>query len=179
MKVNHGVCKGVNNMFYKIHILTIFVLLILVNNSMVSFAAGKELKFPVPTLSPLINQDQCKCEAIVSAVLYANTIQNKGIYGQLFEGTDKVSIRIEGNILHFLSGASFETGEAKAAQFKILHKSNEQVLGVLTQETPLGYTVDIFTLNKNNGMAVWTKTRSSDLLSGGTPSGQSFYLKCK
>lgn len=166
-------------MSYKIHILIISVSLILVNNSMVSLAAEKELKFPLTTLSSLINPDQCKCEAIVSAGLYANTIQNKEILGQLSKGTDKISIRIEGNILYFLSNASFETGEAKAAQFQILHKSDEQVLGVLNQETPQGYTVDIFTLNKNNGMAVWTKTRSSDLLSGGTPSGQSFYLKCK
>ena len=121
---------------------------------MVSLAADKELKFPLPNLSPLITTDQCRCEAVVSAGLYANAIQDKGILGQLSKGTDKISIRIEGNILHFLSGASFEIGEAKAAQFQIIYNSDEQLLGILSQETAFGYTVDIFTLNKKNGLAV-------------------------
>lgn len=163
----------------KIYICVIVISLILVNTSVVSLAADKELNFPLPNLSPLITHDQCRCEAIVSAGLYANTIQNKGISGELSKGTDKISVRIKGNILHFLSGASFETGEANAAQFQIIHNSDEQVSGILTQKTAFGLTVDIFTLNKKTGMAVWTKTRSSDLLAGGNPSAQSLYLKCK
>lgn len=166
-------------MYSKIRLCIIIISLMLANTVVISFAADKELKFPLPNLSPLLTNDQCRCEAIVSAGLFGNTIQNKGIFGQLSKGTDKLSIRIEGNILHFLSGASFEIGEAKAAQFQIIHNSDEQVTSILSQETALGHTVDIFTLNKENGMAVWTKTRSSDLLSGGTPSAQSFYLKCK
>jgi hypothetical protein len=163
----------------KIHIYIIVIPLIFVNTSILSLAADKELKFPLPNLSPLITNEQCRCEAIVGAGLYGSTIQNKGILGQLSKGTDKISIRIEGNILHFLSGASFEIGEAKAAQFKIISGSDEEVTAILPQETALGYTVDIFTLNKKTGLAVWTKTRSYDAWSGGAPSAQSFYLRCK
>lgn len=163
----------------KIRICVIAFSLMFASTTALSSAADKELRFPLPNLLPLTTQDQCKCEAVVSAGLYANTIQNKGISGELSKGIDKISVRIEGNILHFLSGASFETGEAKTAQFQIIHNSDEHVSGILTQKTAFGLTVDIFTLNKKTGMSVWTKTRSSDMLAGGTPSAQSFYLKCK
>lgn len=166
-------------MYSKILICIIIITLMLANTAMIGAAADKELKFPLPNLSPLSTHDQCKCEAIISAGLYANTIQNKGILGELSKGTDKINIRIKGNTLYFLSGDSFDIGEAKSAQFQIIHNSDEQVSSILSNKTAVGHTVDIFTLNKKNGMAVWTKTRSSDLLSGGTPSAQSFYLKCK
>ena len=91
----------------------------------------------------------------------------------------RFGLRVTFCISYQVPALGFEIGEAKAAQFQIIHNSDEQVTSILSQETALGHTVDIFTLNKKNGMAVWTKTRSSDLLSGGTPSAQSFYLKCK
>jgi hypothetical protein len=143
-----------------------------------SLTADKELNFPLPELSPLMTPNQCHCEAIVSAGLYADTLLKKQIWSTLYKGTDKVSIQIEGDTLYFLSGASFGIGEAKPAQFKIVNQPQEQVVAIRSQEMIDGYTIDIFTLNKKTGLAVWTKTRSNDAISGGTPSTQSSYLKC-
>ena len=141
-------------------------------------AADRKLEFALPHLSPLVTPNQCRCKAIVSSQLFANTIRKKGIEAKLAKGTDKVSIQIEGDILYFLSDASFNLGEAKPAKFQVIYNTEEEVLAICHQQTA-GYTVDIFTLHKKTGLALWTKTRSFDLLSGGTPSGQSFYLICK
>ncbi len=61
--------------------LTLLVLLTTFSNCL---AADKQLKFKLPYLSPLVTPDQCRCEAIVSSSLIADTIQEKGI---LCEGT--------------------------------------------------------------------------------------------
>ena len=144
-----------------------------------SFAAGKELKFPLPKSQALITPNNCRCESIVSAVIYGNTIGDEGILAQIEKGTDKVSISIEGDTLHFLTGASFKAGEARPAQCQIMHNTDEQILAVCPTPTNFGFTVDTMTINKMTGLAVWTKIRSADLFSGGNPSAQSFYLICK
>ena len=166
-------------MLYKISMAVISTLLVVFAIFSTSLAVDKRLKFPLPHFSPLVTADQCRCEAIVGAFLHANTTEDKGVLGEVFKGTDKISLQIEGDILYFLSGASFKLGEAKPVLFKIIHNSEEQVLAILPEQTTFGYTVDIFTLNKKTGVAVWTKTRSYDSFSGGAPSAQSFYLKCK
>ena len=166
------------------------LILVMIGVSMLFFynsglTYDKELNFPLPELLPLITPNQCRCEAIVSTGLFADTTSlspniKKGISAGLNKGTDKISIQIDGDTLYFLSGASFETGEAKPAQFKIFHHSKEHLLAIISEETPAGgYTVDIFTLNKKTGLAVWTKTRSSELFRGNIPSAQTFYLKCR
>jgi hypothetical protein len=143
-------------------------------------AADKEMNFTLTNLSPLITPNQCKCKAIVSAALIADMINKSHISAELEKGTDNISIQIEGEKLHFLSGASFKLGEAKGAEFQIIKNNDEQVVAVLVEETKIGgVTIDIITFHKNTGLAVWTKTRSYDLFSGGSPSAQSFYLICK
>ena len=141
-------------------------------------AADRKLEFALPHLSPLVTPNQCRCKAIVSSHLFANATKERNISAQLERGIDEISIEFEGNTLYFLTGASFNLGEAKAAKFQVIYNTEEEVLAICHQQTA-GYTVDIFTLHKKTGLALWTKTRSFDLLSGGTPSGQSFYLICK
>jgi hypothetical protein len=154
-------------------------LLLLVVVFVVPTHAGKELKLPLPKAQALITPNTCRCESIVSAVIYGNTIGDKGILAQLNKGTDKISISIEENILYFLSGASFKIGEARPAQCKIMHNTHDQVLAICPTSSTFGFTVDTITINKKTGFGVWTKTRSDDLISGGNPSTQSFYLICR
>ena len=158
--------------------LTFITLLVMLTTISSVLAAERKLEFALPHLSPLMIPNQCRCKAIVSSHLFANTIKERNISAQVKEGVDEISIEIEGNTLYFLTGASFNLGEAKAAKFQVIYNTEEEVLAICPQQTA-GYTVDIFTLNKKTGLAVWTKTRSFDLLSGSTPSAQSFYLICK
>jgi hypothetical protein len=159
-------------------VLTFITLLLMLTIISSVLAADKKLEFALPHLSSLVTPNQCRCKAIVSSHLFANTIEGKNISARLKRGVDEISIEIEGNTLYFLSDASFNLGEAKSAKFQVIYNTEEEVLAICHQQTA-GYTVDIFTLHKKTGLALWTKTRSFDLLSGGTPSGQSFYLICK
>lgn len=159
--------------------LAFITLLVMLTTISSVLAAERKLEFTLPHLSPLMTPNQCRCTAIVSSHLYANTIKERNISAQLKRGTDEISIEIEGNTLYFLTGASFKLGDARPAEYQVIYNAKDQVLAIFPQKTPLGITVDVFALNKKTGLAVWTKTRSYDVPSGGTPSGQSFYLICK
>jgi hypothetical protein len=159
--------------------LMLVVILVAISFPSTIFAAEKELKFPLPKSQALITPNKCRCESIVSAVIFGNTIDDKGILAQLDKGTDKISISIEGDTLYFLTGASFKIGEARPAQCMIMHNTTEQVLAICPTPSNFGFTVDTITINRKTGFAVWTKTRSDDLFSGGNPAAQSFYLICK
>ena len=139
----------------------------------------QQLKIPLPPLTPLLSSNQCRCESFVNTAVYANTLSDKNIVGTLSKGGDKISVEVEADTLYFLSGTSFEVGTAKPAEFEIRYNTDESLLAVCSQHTGLGLTVDVFTLNKQSGFAVWTKTRSYDILSGGHPLSYSMYLKCK
>jgi len=149
---------------------------LLTTQSSIALETDRELRFPLPRLSPVVNPSQTRCEAVVSTGLYANTIGEKGILAQLARGTDKISIEVDGDVLYFLTGAGFNLGGAKGAKFQVLHNSEQQILAITSEG---GKTVDVFTLNKKTGLAVWTKTRFLDFMSGGNPSAQSFYLMCR
>lgn len=143
-------------------------------------AADKEMNFTVRNLSPLKTPNQCKCKAIVSASLFTDGTKKNNISAYLRKGTDNISIQIEGKKLHFLSGTSFNLGEAKGVEFQIIKNNDEQVVAIFIEETKIGgITIDIITFHKNTGLAIWTKTRSYDFFSGGNPSSQTFYLICK
>jgi hypothetical protein len=166
-------------MLNRIILISIAIVLLLFSSLPQVVAGGKELKIPLPSLAPPMSSDQCRCESLINAAVFADTLSQKNIVGTLSKGTDEISIEIKGNILYFLSGASFKQGGARPAEFRVVHNTNEQILAICSQETGNGYTVDIFALNKKTGIAVWTKTRSYDLFSGGHPLGYCIYLKCK
>ena len=155
---------------------SIVAVALLTTQSAIAGEADRELRFPLPRLSPLVNPRQARCEAVVSTGLYANTIGEKRILAELARGTDKISIQVDGDVLYFLTRAGFNLGEATGAKFQVLQNSEEQIQAISSEG---GNTVDVFTLNKKTGLAIWTKARSIDLFSGGNPSAQSFYLMCR
>ena len=166
-------------MYIRIILVPIVIVLFLFGSLPQVVAGGKELKVPLPDLAPPLSSDQCRCESLINASVYADTLSQKNIVGTLSKGTDEINIEIKGNTLYFLSGASFKQGDVSPAEFRVVHNTDSQVLAICSQETGNGYTVDIFALNKENGIAVWTKTRSYDLFSGGHPLGYCIYLNCK
>ena len=161
-------------------LLSLILTIILISQfSSITLAAGKELRLPLPKSQALITPNTCRCESIISAIIYGNTIGDKGILAQLDKGTDKISISIEGDTLYFLTGASFKAGEARPAKCQVMHNTVEQILAICPTPANFGFTVDTITINRKTGLGVWTKTRSDDLFSGGNPSAQSFYLICR
>jgi predicted transcriptional regulator len=91
------------------------------------------------------------------------------------EGTDSLAIEIQNDVLYIMTNVGFESASAKRAEFEVVSNSDETVLAVTSEGER---TVDVFTLDKTTGMAVWTKTRSEDLIFG-SPTAQSFLLTCQ
>ena len=165
----------------KSYFLVLMAFALTVHPAMIGETAEKKLTFPLPSppTIPLKNFTQCRCKAIVGSMLVADSLAEKEVRGEVFTGTDEVSIEIKEKTLYFLSSASFEIGAARPAEYSIVHNTESKILAVDGEPTNGGYTVHVITINKENGLAVWTKTRASDLFSGGNPSAQSYLMKCQ
>jgi len=142
----------------------------------------KVIEIPYPTTAKFKgSQDRYFCEALIGTQVYApsETIGkiNKGVIGEVFKGTDKISIKIEGNKLYFLTGASFEVGDtAEENPMNIIHNDSHILLAIDKIESNL--IVSVFTLNKDTGIGNWSKIKPYGLLTG-NPDSQSYCLKCE
>jgi hypothetical protein len=93
-------------------------------------------------------------------------------------GTDVMAIEIDNNNVKFITRASVEIGQASPALFAITKNDESVLLAVALDETLFGVVADSLLLNKKNGLAVWTKSRSASIL-GDQPTTQSLYLRCR
>jgi len=93
-------------------------------------------------------------------------------------GTDTLAIRVEGRSLHMMTRAAVESGIAKAAPMVIVRNNDDEMAAIAAEEVPLSFTLETFLLNKQNGYAVWTKSRPR-LLIREVPDTQAIYFKCR
>lgn len=136
-----------------------------------------KLEFPY-TMKP-ISETQFSCNSLISTFIHGgNNALEKGVYGELNKGTDKVAIEVEGDKLYFLTRASVEVGTARGEPWNIVKNSNDRIVALYNGLDQMGTDVNLFILNKKNGIAVWTKT-NSDLFGTENPGAQSFYLVCR
>ncbi len=167
----------------KLYLLRKQVLLILIVSAIVGVAtyylkpAKIKLQFPY-TMKP-VSETQFSCESLISTFIHGgNNAIEKGVYGELNKGTDKIAIEIEGDKLYFLTRASVEVGTAKGEPWNIVKNSGDRVVALYNGLDQMGTDINLFILNKKNGIAVWTKT-NSDLFGTENPGAQSFYLVCR
>lgn len=144
----------------------------------------KVLKFPHPYILNMgTNATKYSCDAIVGsrieAVSKGDHINKKiGVLGKLFKGTDKIIIEIKGNKLHFLTRASFEAGDSiDSNPFNIVYNNNHQLLAIDVDNIGVGVTANVFALNKDTGIAVWSKTQLQEFFTK-NPNSQSYCLAC-
>lgn len=118
------------------------------------------------------------CDAVVSTELIAfkdSYIEKRdGIKGRVNKGTDKVNIKIDGDVLQFNTRAGFDVGLMEGEPFMITRDDDDFLIAVDTNEK--GTYIDTFILDKSTGLATWTKNRTSFLSDG--PETHSFYLVC-
>jgi hypothetical protein len=160
----------------------ILVILIIMVIFIWESSTKKVLELPYPQV---FTQEGIKnkyfCEALLGTMIMAPAENigkiKKGVKGEVFKGTDKISIEIRGDKLHFLTRASFEAGDAADENpWSIIYNDKHTVLAVDAIEKNL--IVNVFALNKDTGIANWTKLRSADIITG-NPDGQSYCLKCE
>ena len=87
-------------MYIRIILIPIVIVLFLFGSLPQVVAGGKELKVPLPDLAPPLSSDQCRCESLINASVYADTLSQKNIVGTLSKGTDEINtsqITTDGN----------------------------------------------------------------------------------
>ena len=78
------------------------------------------IKYQFPYTQKLSDTNKFSCDAMISTMLYGanNNVGEKGVFGTMSPGTDKIGIQIEGDKLYFLTGAAakiaVESGSAKS-----------------------------------------------------------------
>lgn len=124
------------------------------------------------------------CKSVVGSIMNGgDTTTRQSITAEVFDGTDVIAVEVneEGKFI-FLTRASVEIGETGSNDdWNILQNSDSYLITSLTNinnEQPDNSYIDTFYLDKRTGMALWTKTNSSGLMSN-TPNSQSYILKCQ
>jgi hypothetical protein len=159
-----------------------FVSLIFMGVSIYKSSKEKVLEFPYPFILKLEGvHSKYYCEALLGTTIMspAMTIGDikKGVQGKVFKGTDKLSIEIKDDKLYFLTKASFEAGDSRDENpFTIIYNDEHKVLAIDKIDESL--IVNVFTLNKDTGVANWAKIRNEGFLTG-NPDTQSYCLKCE
>jgi hypothetical protein len=117
------------------------------------------------------------CEALLFSAIHG---EEKGrLKGMVAKGTDNLSIEMKDNkTLLMMTVASVKAGITEPRTFAIL-KNTEKELTAISYEEPLlkGQTVNVFILNKETGLAIWSKN-STSFFTSKVPDAQIMYLKC-
>lgn len=129
----------------------------------------------------LKENEEWVCDSAVYSHLsaYKDSIYEKrdGIKGRVEKGTDKVNIKIEGDVLQFNTRAGFDMGFMEGEPFAITRNDGEYLVAIDTNEQKA--YVDTFILEKSTGLATWTKNRTEPFFQLGHPDAQSLYLICR
>lgn len=157
-----------------------FLIVVLLFSSQAQ-AKDTSVKRPLPPAPVLPIEDNFFCSAILGSSLYTESrkeVEDSGIKGMLFDATDRIAIKVEGDKLRFLSKASFEAGDVEdESPFSVLVNDAEQVVAI-DYDIGRGVFINTFALNRKTGIAVWSKSRSVDFLTL-NPDNQSLVLSCE
>lgn len=138
----------------------------------------KSLKIPFPYTIGVLGQTSLSCESLMSARIIGSPVEylTDGIEGEVRKGTDKLAINIKGDgTISFLTQASVGAGVAEGDLWSVLRDTSEDLVALLYDD--VRGSVNVFALNKETGLAVWSKTRP-DFLTFGSPYGSVLYLQC-
>jgi hypothetical protein len=97
------------------------------------------------------------------------------------KGTDVVAIRIERKQLIFLTKVAFSAGMAEGTPFPLIENDSEH-LKALESFSEGNKMLESFVLNKNSGLAVWSRIRPAGYLGAikpTAPDSQTVYLQCR
>ncbi|MBI4225882.1 hypothetical protein HY612_02105 [Candidatus Roizmanbacteria bacterium] len=166
------------------HLFFTLIISVLVGGSVYFYMSNKtSLKENFPNGVKVDPEAGLNCRAIFGNLLYGNNIgQDKGIHANLFKGSDELAIETDSQgKFSFITKASVGIGQAKSDEgWKVVKNDKEYLIAVLDKlgdPIPIRNSHNTFMLNKENGIAIWTKTRLVNLGTN-TPETQSYLLRC-
>lgn len=137
------------------------------------------IKLPFPHTTKPFTEYQYSCEALVGSFIRGgDTVFEKGVFAEVYKGTDKIAIEVEEDKMYFLTQASVGIGTAKGEAWVIVKNTEDRLIAIYNGLDERSGDFNLFIINKTNGIAVWTKT-NSDLFGTNNPAVQSYYLICK
>lgn len=138
---------------------------------------NKKIEVDLPYLTSITENNFLSCKALVSSHAIANLFVehlDKKIIGEVEEGTDEMAIEIKDNdTLIFQTKASLSIGLAEGNEFLIIKNNNEELTAISVNEN----AVHLISLNKANGLGVWTKGTSKFPIYD-TPQASIIYMHC-
>lgn len=140
-------------------------------------SGGGKYKISFPFTQSVVSNTTFACEALIDSGVTGSPIEylTNGIEATISKGTNKVSLQIKDEkTLSFLSGASFNAGDVGGVDFPIVKNDDKELVAVMWN----GASMNTVVLNKKNGLAIWSKSRS-DFPTYDAPSADLSYLVCR
>lgn len=139
---------------------------------------GVEFFVEYPSTTGLHGGDSFSCKSLMAADIIGDnsgTLKDKkGIHGSISAGTDSVAMKVKDeDTLLFITGTAVEVGTAEGDEFSIIQNNNDFLMAVANH----GQAISTVVINKDNGLAVWTKG-NPDFFGYGAPFGLITYMKC-
>ncbi len=94
------------------------------------------------------------------------------------KSVDTIAININNNQLDFVTTAGVQLGDTKGKPLQIVENSDKFLVAIDRDETGLSKPMDVFTLNKKSGIALWSRSLESELFSD-DPTSETEYLICR
>ena len=139
-------------------------------------SGGRKYKIAFPFTQSVVSNATFVCEALIdSSVGSPVEYLTNGIEATVGKGTNKVSLQIKDEkTLSFLSGASFDAGVVAGVDFSIVKNDDKELVAAMWDGSSMNNVV----LNKKNGLAIWSKSRS-EFLGYDAPFTDLSYLICR
>lgn len=155
----------------------ITVIVVIVFTYLLNAFSSKKLKIDYPYTQNVSKSASFACTSLISADIIGSPIDylTNGIEGTLNKGTDKIAISIKDKqTLSFLTAASVEAGTSEGDLWKILKNDNKELVAILYD--PIFGSINTLALNKESGLAVWSKARPTFITYDAY--GSIIYMRC-
>jgi hypothetical protein len=137
----------------------------------------RNLTVDLPIAQTIQGKPSLSCRSLMETDLtgsYDRSLTN-GLEGKVTLGENKISVLFRDvTTLLFLSEAAFQAGTAVGDEFTIVKDSDSGLVAYLFN----GTSMNSFVLNRKNGLAIWSKTRSTFPVYD-APTGGVSYLSCQ
>jgi hypothetical protein len=134
------------------------------------------LKIAFPPTQSVAGRQSLTCQSLLESNISGSPDKSltNGIEGKVTGGSNKIAVSWkDASTMTLLSGAAFDVGVATGAPFSIVKDGKDELVAQFFD----GSSISTFVLNKSNGLAIWSKIRSTFPVYG-APTGAVSYMQC-
>lgn len=138
----------------------------------------KEIIRQLPELSQLESTDSYTCRTLIhSEIAGLNNPDDQKIKASIWEKEEIIKINVKGETLFIKNLKGLIVRNEREEIWKVIENTNEQLIAFLSHKRFLNDTVNVFILDKTNGVAIYTEGYSF-LFQNKSLIAYSAYLSC-